>query len=270
MHDTSTFRWVRRIGLTVLSVLVGLPLIVVLSTSVTPAAEVQGAFTWLPRHVTLSPYRDMWTTIPLGRYLINSLVVSTCSAALALLVGVPAAYAIARSRRRGPRAFGLLLLATQAVPGMLFLLPLFLVYAKIGRLTGIELIGSYPGLILTDLTFALPVTIWLLSNHIAALPVDIEEAAVVDGATESTVLVRVVLPMATPGIAAAGAFAFLIAWGEVLFATILTDDHTQTVPVGLHGYATQTTVYWNQLMAAAVTTSVPALAAVILLRRLRR
>jgi multiple sugar transport system permease protein len=269
MHDTTAFRWVRRIGLTVLSVVVGLPLFVILSTSIKPLADVQGTFTWLPRHITLTPYRDMWTTIPLGRYLTNSLVVATGSTVLAMLFGVPAAYAIARSRGRGPHAFGLLLLATQGVPGMLFLLPLFLIYAKIGQLTDIKLIGTYPGLIITDLTFALPLTIWLLTTHIAALPVDVEDAARVDGASELAVLVRVVVPIAAPGIGAAGVFAFLTAWGEVLFATILTENRTQTVPVGLQGYANQTTVYWNELTAAALTTSIPLFVAVLLLRRLR-
>jgi len=269
MHDTTGFRWARRIGLTVLTVIVGLPLFVILTTSIKPLGDVQGAFSWLPHDVTLSPYRDMWTTIPLGRYLTNSLVVSTGATLLALLVGIPVGYALARSRDRAPRAFGLLLLATQAVPGMLFLLPLFLIYAEIGQHTGVELIGSYPGLILTDLAFGLPVTIWLLSTHIAALPVEVEEAARLDGAGTLALLVRVVVPIAAPGIAAAGTFAFLTAWGEVLFATILTDDHTQTLPVGLHEYATQTTVYWNQLTAAALTTSIPVLAAVLLLWRLR-
>jgi len=267
MHDSTTYRWVRRIGLTVLTMIVGLPLFIILSTSIKSLADIQGAFTWLPRHITLSPYRDMWTTIPLRRYLTNSLIVSAVATVLALLVGAPAGYTLARSNIRGPRVFSLLLLATQAVPGTLFLLPLFLIYAKIGQLTGIAVLGSYTGVVLTDLTFALPVTIWLLTTHIAALPADVEDAARIDGASELALLVRVVLPIAAPGIATAGVFAFLTAWGEVLFASILTDDHTATVPVGLHGYATQSTVYWNQLTAAALTTSIPALAAVLLLRR---
>ncbi len=267
MYETTAFRWVRRIGLSVLTVIVGLPLYVVLTTSIRPLADLQGSFSWLPRHLTLAPYRDMWTTIPLGRYLTNSLIIATSATVLALLVGIPAGYALARSS--GPRVFGIFLLATQAVPGMLFLLPLFLLYAKLGQLTGIELIGRYPGLILTDLTFALPVTIWLLASHFAALPEDVEDNARLDGAGTVVMLLRVVMPIAAPGIAAAGIFAFLVAWSEVLFASILTADQTQTLPVGLHGYATQTTVYWNQLTAAAVTSSIPALAAVLLLRRLR-
>ncbi len=267
MPETSAVRWVRRVGLAVLTAVVGLPLFVIVTTSIKPLAEVQDTFAWLPRHVTFAPYRQMWTTIPLGRYLLNSCIVSTSATGLALLLGVPAGYALARSRAVGPRAFGSLLLATQAVPGMLFLLPLFLIYARFGQLTGVQLLGSYPGLIVADLSFGLPVTIWLLSAHFGALPTEVEDAARVDGAGSVVLLTRVVVPIAAPGIAAAGAFAFIVAWSEVLFATILTDDRTATLPVGLHGYATQTTVYWNQLAAAALTTSLPILLAFMRVQR---
>lgn len=257
MRESAALRWVRRSVLAGLGVLVGLPLFVLLSTSVTPLADTDGAFSWLPQHITFDPYAQMWTSVPLARYLINSLIVATAVTVVALLVAVPAGYALARSRVRGTRAFGALLLATQAAPGLLFALPLFLLYAEFGRRTGIELLGSYTGLIITDLTFALPLVTWLLAVHIAALPRDVEDAARVDGAGTIRVLVRIVVPLAAPAMAAAGVFAFLLAWGEVLFATILTDERTQTLPVGLHGFVNQNTVYWNQLAAAALTTSAP-------------
>jgi multiple sugar transport system permease protein len=267
MRDAASGWWTRRVGLLLLSLFVGLPLFVVLATSLTPLAQIQQGFRWLPRPASVRAYADMWTSIPLARYLVNSLLVSAATTLLALAVGLPAAYVLARSRGRGPRLFGLLLIATQAVPGLLFLLPLFLLYAKIQDATGVELIGSYPGLIVTDLTFALPVAIWTLANSVAAVPPDIEEAARLDGAGTGTVLLRVVLPAIAPGIVACSLFAFLTAWGEVLFATVLTDDATATVPVGLHGYATQSTVYWNQLTAAALTSSLPVLAAVWVVSR---
>lgn len=131
--------------------------------------------------------------------------------------------------------------ATEALPGHLFLVPLFLVYAKIGQLIGIELIGSYPGLILADLTFALSVTIWLLATHFAALPRDVEDAARVDGAGTLGVLPPVVVPIAGPRYRCSRRLHVPHRAGRVLFATVPTDDRTQP-PVGLHGYATQSIV----------------------------
>jgi multiple sugar transport system permease protein len=267
MDETRSFRWLRRIGLLVLCLIVGIPLWVVVVTSATPLSDVGKAFAWLPRTVTLTPYVDMWTTIPLARYLGNSAIVAVAATVLAMVVAVPAAYVLARSSGRAVRAFGVMLIGTQAMPGTLLLLPLFLIFTQLERLSGFGLIGSYPGLVLIDLTFALPLAIWMMSVHFAALPRDVEEAARMDGAGTLHLLVRIVLPMAAPGIAAAAVFAFVVAWGEVLFATIITDERTRTLPVGLHGYATQSTVYWNQLAAAALISSLPAVVGFIAARR---
>jgi multiple sugar transport system permease protein len=267
MPESAGFRWLRRIVLSALAAIVGLPLYAMIKTSVTPLRELHGAFSWVPAHLTLSPYAQMWQTVPLAHYLRNSVIVATTATLLALAIAVPAGYALARRPTRGPRAFGLLLLATQAVPGLLFLVPLFLVYAEIGRLTGIELIGSFPGLVLTDLTFALPLATWLLAVHFAASPREVEQAAQLDGAGTVRLLVSIVVPTAGPGIAAAGVFTFLLAWSEILFASILTDDRTATLPVGLLAYASESTAYWNQLTGAALITSIPVLAGVLAARR---
>jgi multiple sugar transport system permease protein len=122
--------------------------------------------------------------------------------------------------------------------------------------------------VVTDLTFALPLATWLLAVHFAVLPREIEQAAQLDGAGTARVLVSIVVPRVKPGIAAAGVFTFLLAWGEILFASILTDDRTATLPVGLLGYASESTAYWNQLTAAALTTSIPVLAGVLVARGL--
>ncbi|WP_426242797.1 carbohydrate ABC transporter permease [Nocardioides sp. LHG3406-4] len=268
MGETTQLRWLRRVGLAGFAVLVGLPLLVVVTTSLKPLADVDDAFRWLPSRLTLRPYVDMWSTVPLGRYLLNSTVVAGATTLLALMVAVPASYALARSRVRGRRTFILLLVATQAAPGLLFLLPLFVLYAELGDRSGLELIGTYPGLVLTDLTFALPFSIWLLTTHLESLSREVEDAASVDGAGTLGVIRHVVLPTAAPGIAAVGVFAFVLAWSEVLFASILTQGQNQTLPVGLHAYASQSTVYWNQLAAAALATSLPVLLGVLLGRRL--
>jgi multiple sugar transport system permease protein len=265
--ESPGFRLLRGIVLVVLGLIVAVPLLVVVTTSIEPLSEADDAFGWLPDHVTLTAYREMWSTVPLGRFLLNSVVVAVSSALLALVVATPAAYVLTRSRIRGRKAFLGLLVATQAAPGMLFLLPLYLVYARIADLTGITLIGSYAGLVLTNLTFALPLAIWMLRTQLEATPSDIEDAARVDGARTISVLRRVVVPLAAPGIAVVGLFAFVLAWNEVLFATVLTRSSTTTLPIGLHAYAEQAGVRWNELTAAAVVTSLPALVAVALARR---
>ncbi|MER5640166.1 carbohydrate ABC transporter permease [Kitasatospora sp. NPDC002227] len=263
----ASFRWTRRIFLTLLTAFALTPVLVMLSSSLKPLQDVQGPFRWIPSTVTLRPYLDIWHTVPLGRYLVNSAVVSAGSTVCSVLVAVLAAYAVSRYRFRGRRAFTVTVLSTQMFPGILFLLPLFLLLVGIGNSTGLPLYGSRGGLILTYLTFSLPFSIWLLAGYFDAIPRDLDEAAAVDGCGPVRTLVRVVVPAAVPGIVAVAVYAFMTAWGEVLFASVLTNDTTRTLAVGLQGYATQTDVYWNQVMAASLVVSVPVVAGFLLLQR---
>ncbi|NKY98232.1 carbohydrate ABC transporter permease [Nocardiopsis alborubida] len=267
MRETRGFRWFRRIVLTFLTVFTVLPLYVLVVTSVKPLENVRGTFTWLPDRVTLQPYVDMWTTIPLARYLTNSLIVTTTATALALVVAVLAAYPLSRLRFRGRRLFSMTVLSTQMFPGILFLLPLFLIFVRLEDLTGVEFTGSYTGLIITYLTFALPFSIWMLAGYFSAIPEGLEEAAMIDGTSRIGALVRVILPVARPGILAVGVFAFITAWGEVLFASVLTDTETRTLSIGLKLYTSQTDTLWNELLAASVTISLPVVVAFMLVQR---
>jgi multiple sugar transport system permease protein len=267
MHETRGFRWLRRIGLTLLTVLVLGPLYVMLSTSIKPLADVQQAFRWIPSRVTVAPYHDMWNTVSLAVYFRNSLIVSTVATVLAVTIALFAAYPLARLRFRGGRTFSIVVLSTQMFPGILFLLPLFLLYRQIQTVTGIELIGTYTGLIITYLTFSLPFSIWMLTGYLASLPRELEEAALVDGTGKVGALLRVVLPVARPGVLAVAVFAFMTAWGEVLFASVLTSDSTRTLAVGLQGYSQRQDVLWNQLMAAAVVVSLPVVLGFLAIQR---
>ena len=152
-------------------------------------------------------------------------------------------------------------------PGILFLLPLFLIYVNLGRFTGIQLYGSRIGLILTYLTFSLPFSIWMLVGYFDSIPRGLDEAAQVDGAGPLRTLLQVILPSALPGVVAVAVYAFMTAWGEVLFASVLTDETSRTLAVGLQEYSTQTDVYWNQVMAASLVVSVPVAAGFLLLQR---
>ncbi|MBY8885852.1 carbohydrate ABC transporter permease [Streptomyces sp. PTM05] len=267
MAAPRAFVWTRRVVLTALTAFALVPVYVMLSSSLKSLGEVQGRFDWIPHALTLRPYVDIWHTVPLARYFVNSLLVSGSSMLCSVAVAIFAAYAVSRYRFRGRRLFTITVLSTQMFPGILFLLPLFLLYVNIGNATGIALYGSRGGLILTYLTFSLPFSIWMLAGYFDSIPRDLDEAALTDGCGPLGALFRVVIPAAVPGIVAVGVYAFMTAWGEVLFASVMTNDTTRTLAVGLEGYATQNDVYWNQVMAASLVVSVPVVAGFLLLQR---
>ncbi|MEV0328394.1 carbohydrate ABC transporter permease [Micromonospora echinospora] len=267
MRETTAERWSRRVVLTLLAVFVLVPLYVMVSSSLKPLQDVQSAFTWWPRRPTAQAFVDMWSTVPLGRYLVNSLVVSSVAAVFSVTVAIFAAFAVSRYRFRGRGLFSVTVLSTQMFPGILFLLPLFLIYVNLGNATGVQLYASRTGLIVTYLTFSLPFSIWMLVGYFDSIPRGLDEAAQVDGAGPLRTLFQVVLPAAVPGVVAVAVYAFMTAWGEVLFASVMTDESSRTLAVGLQGYSTQFNVYWNQVMAASLVVSVPVVAGFLALQR---
>jgi multiple sugar transport system permease protein len=263
-------RWVRVTRVVVLSLLAVFtltPIYVMVSSSVKPLVDVQGDFHWLPSRLTLRPFVDIWHTVPLGHYFVNSVIVSFVAMAFSVVVAIFAAYALSRYRFRGRQTFAVTVLSTQMFPGILFLLPLFLIYVNISKVTGIDLYGTRTGLIITYLTFSLPFSIWMLAGYFDSIPRELDESAAVDGAGPLRTLLRVVLPAAVPGIVAVAVYSFMTAWGEVLFASVMTGNDSRTLAVGLQGYATSNDVYWNQVMAASLVVSIPVVAGFLSLQR---
>jgi multiple sugar transport system permease protein len=267
MREPTWFKWVRAIGLVLLALFALIPVWVMVTSALKPLADVQDRFTWFPSDLSTKPFVEMWKTIPLADYFVNSVVVSTVASIASVVVALFAAYALSRYRFRGRQAFSVVVLSTQMFPGILFLLPLYVIFVNIGSTTGIQLYGSRTGLIVTYMTFTLPFAIWMLAGYLDSVPRDLDEAAKVDGCGPLGAFVRVVVPAARPGIMAVLIYAFMTAWGEVLFASVLTDDSTRTLAVGLQGYANQNNVYWNQIMAAALTVSVPIVIGFLVLQR---
>ena len=267
MREPTWFSWTRRIGLTVLAVFAGLPIWVMVTSALKPLGDVQGDFRWFPTQLTVQPFFDMWHTIPLAEYFVNSIVVSTVASLASVGVALLAAYALSRYRFHGRQTFSIVVLSTQMFPGILFLLPLFVIFVNLSQATGINLYQSRLGLIITYMTFTLPFAIWMLAGYLDSVPRELDEAAKVDGAGPLGAFVRVVIPVAMPGIVAVTIYAFMTSWGEVLFASVLTNDSTRTLAVGLQGYATQNNVYWNQIMAASLTVSVPVVIGFLLMQR---
>ncbi|MGW0563874.1 carbohydrate ABC transporter permease [Streptomyces sp. NPDC003016] len=262
-----SFLWTRRIFLTVLTAFVAVPVYVMVSSSLKPLQDVSGEFRWLPSELTVRPYIDIWSTVPLADYFVNSLIVASAATVCSVIIAIFAAYAVSRYRFRGKRLFTVTVLSTQMLPGILFLLPLFLIYVNIGNATGIALFGSRGGLVLTYLTFSLPFSIWMLIGYLDSVPRDLDEAAMVDGCGPLGALFRVIVPAAVPGIVAVAVYSFMTAWSEVLFASVMTNETTRTLSIGLQGYATQNDVYWNQVMAASLVVSAPVVAGFLFLQR---
>ena len=267
MRESIAERYARRVVLTLLALFTLTPIYAMVSSAAKPLRDVQDTFTWLPSRPTLQAFVDIWHTVPLGRYLVNSLVVSSLAALISVAVAIFAAFAVSRYRFRGRTTFSVTVLSTQMFPGILFLLPLFLIYVNIGNATGIQLYASRTGLVITYLTFSLPFSIWMLVGYFDSIPRGLDEAAQMDGAGPLRTLFRVILPTAVPGVVAVAVYAFMTAWGEVLFASVMTDDSSRTLAIGLRGYATQYQVYWNQVMAASLVVSVPVVAGFLLLQR---
>lgn len=261
------YRAFRALALAGLALFTLVPLYVMVISSVKPLRDVQGPFTWWPSEITFEPYAEMWRTVPLAAYFANSTIVALAAMACSTVIAVFAGYAVSRYRFRGRQAFLTVVLSTQMFPGILFLLPLFLIFANVDRLTDLELIGSRGGLTLTYLTFSLPFAVWLLAGYFDSIPRELDEAAEVDGAGPFGALLRVVVPAARPGIVAVAIYSFMTAWGEVLFASVLTTEDTRTLAVGLQSYATQANVYWNQVMAASLVISVPVVLGFLVLQR---
>jgi len=205
--------------------------------------------TWLFQP-TLDNYRQVFADNAFVRYLLNSLVVAAGATIVGLLLGIPAAYALARWRRT---AMGIVLLAARMAPGIAFLIPLFVLFLQL------HLVGSYVSLIASHLIFTLPVTVWLTVGFIEAVPVEIEQSALVDGCSVPGVLVRIVVPLTAQGIAATSILSFIASWNNFLFALVLANEQTKTLPVAVLGYIGYTSIQWGTLMAASCIITMPVL-----------
>lgn len=267
MRETTGAKSFRIVVIAFLTVFTVVPVYVMVISGMKPLKDVQGAFTWWPSTLTLSPYVDMWKTVPLASYFVNSVIVAGASTLLSLIIAIFASYAISRYRFRGRTLFSTTVLSTQMFPGVLFLLPLFLIFVNINTNFGVQLVGTRLGLIITYLTFSLPFSIWMLAGYFDGIPRELDEAAKVDGCGPMGALIRVILPAARPVLIAVAIYGFMTAWGEVLFASVMTTDANRTLAVGLQLYSTQTNVYWNQIMAASVVVSIPIVLGFLLLQR---
>jgi multiple sugar transport system permease protein len=256
-------RWVNR-GLDVLTWLVLAVMLapigwLVVSSLQTDGQLSTGAYDLL--HPTFTAFSRMWQSVDFERYLINSLIICTVAALLATCFASLAGYALARQRFRGSAALSLGVVGTQLIPGSLFLLPVFMGFIWLKQNTPIHLFDTHLGMILVYTAFFTPVAIYFMRYFFAAIPRDLEEAAMVDGCTRLTAFLRIVLPAAAPGLVATFVYAFLFAWDELLFVAALTQSHAETIPVGIRNFIGNYQERTAQLMAAGVISTLPVLIA---------
>ena len=203
----------------------------------------------------------MLTNIPFVQYLTNSLVVAVGTTVGSLVLGILAGYGFARFRFRGSEAVRFLVLVTRMAPRIVLVVPYFLMMQKLG------LLDTYTGLVIAYVSFALPFTIWLLIGFFVDVPIEIEEAAMIDGCGRLGVLVRVVIPIVAPGLVVAAIFAFLVSWNEFLFALILSGVNAKTLPVVIAGLTTDVGPLYGEMSAAAVMVMLPNIVMTVALQR---
>jgi multiple sugar transport system permease protein len=202
-------------------------------------------------------YVDLWRNIDFGLYLKNSFIVCLGVMIVAMVLASMGGYALARYNFPGKNMFGYSVLATQMVPGIMLLLPLYLMFINFSKVTGIIVKGSYGGLILTYAAYFVPFSIWILRGFFASLPKELEEAALVDGCGPIQAFFRIIIPSALPGIIATGVYVFLSAWDELMFAWVLTDERTYTIPVGIRLFVGNFQNRYDLMMAAATVSTIP-------------
>ena len=202
-------------------------------------------------------YVDMWKNVNFGLYLKNSLIICGSTMVLAMIFSTLAAYALSRFKFPGSDLFSNTILATQMIPAIMYLIPLYIMFVKFTGLTGIPVKGTYTGIILIYSAFFIPFSIWILRGFFASIPKELEEAALIDGCNPFQVFRHVALPLAMPGIIATGIYVFLTAWDELMFAWVLTNADTMTIPVGIRLFVGNYQNRFDLMMAAATVATLP-------------
>lgn len=228
----------------------------------TDAETVAYPMTWLPHKLHFGSYVNVWLLKNFARYFLNSAAVAAVTTLLAMAAAAPAAYGFSRFTYPLSRTLQSFFLTTQMVPGILLVIPYFVMMRAAG------LVNSYSALFLIYTALALPFCTWMLIGFFRGISKEIDEAALVDGCGRFGVFFRIVLPLAAPGLAATALFAFLVAWKEYLFALALTSEESMyLLTVGIANLFGETRVAWNEVMAAAMLATVPALVFYMFLER---
>jgi ABC-type glycerol-3-phosphate transport system permease component len=244
-------------------IIVLFPFYWMVNTSLKPASEIfLSPPTFASPNWSLDAFTTVLTQRPVARYFVNSLVVALGTTVLSVTLAALAAYGFTRFFPHGATPFIVFLLFTKMLPETLLIIPYFQLMSDVG------LLNTYWALILAYSSFALPFSVWMLIGFFRSIPRDIDEAAMIDGASYLQAFFRVILPLARPGLVAVALFTFLIAWNSYLWALVLTTDSSMYVlSVGIANMVGEYRVQWNELMAAAVIAALPVMVLYSLLER---
>ena len=209
---------------------------------------------WPPRIIfspTLKNYEKVFGDQNFLKYFVNSTVVGASAVGLSLVLGLPAAYSIARFTQRRLVVF---ILLARLMPGISFLMPWYIVFSRL------HLMDSYTALILSHILIALPIVVWIMSSYFTTIPPDLEESAMVDGATRQYAFMKIILPLSGPGIITATTLSFIFSWNNFMFSQVLSMEKTKTLPIAIYNFLSYADVDWGGVMAAAVAIMAPAIA----------
>jgi len=216
---------------------------------------------WIFFDYTLKNFRDVLANSKTPRYIINSIIVSTGATSLSLLLGVPAGYAIARSKSALINTSSYFFLLLLMIPPIAMLIPFYLV------MRNLHLLGSYTALIILDTVFDAAFVVWMMRSYFMDVPQEMEEAALVDGASHLQAFVKIALPLSTPGIIAAALYCVIFSWNDFLFALMLTSPKTKTIPLGILASFSAVEISWGRMAVMSIFAIIPALIISLFLNR---
>jgi multiple sugar transport system permease protein len=256
-------RWAPLLALLAILAVVAFPFYWMLLSAFTPRAVLfRPPYQLVRADLSLENFRDLLFATEFLVYLKNSLIAAAGAIALNVVAATLAGYGLTRFAFRGKKTFALGTLFSYMFPPMLMAIPLYIMFSALGMR------NSYTGLILSHVAISLPLNIWIMWQYFQIVPLSLEEAAWVSGASRLRALVQVCLPSARPGILSVAIFAFALSWNDFTFAFILQTERAMfTLPVGLATFVEQTAIHWGLVMASAVLVSVPTFALVFFLQR---
>jgi len=184
------------------------------------------------------------------KYFINSSIIGVTAVAFSLILGLPAAYTIARFQQKRLSVF---ILVARLMPGISFLMPWYIIFSRL------HLMDSYVALILSHMLIALPIVVWIMSSYFETIPIEMEESAMVDGATRQKAFMAIILPVSGPGIVTSITLSFIFSWNNFMFSQVLSMEKTKTLPIAVYNFVSYAEVDWGAVMAAAVAIMTPAI-----------
>ena len=263
MVDQRTKKILWRIAFYAAVIVVMLPTVFVFYWMITLSLKTQVEAAGYPPsffrfQMTFKGYFDVFAKNPFLLYTWNSLVVASGCTLLALIVGLPCAYSIAHWRQRG---LALTILVARIIPGISYLIPWYILFRNL------KMVDTYQALILTHLVVGLPIVIWVMIGFFEDVPVELREAAMIDGCTDYGAFLRVAVPLVKPGIVATAILSFIFSWNNFLFSVILAGRNTRTLPIAVFNMIGYEEINWGPLAAAATMITLPVIILTLIIQR---